>query len=352
MAPKFANDSHVLYEIYNEPIDNPRRSTEAERWAITRPNMQNWVNLIRSYAPNNIIFVGSPQYNTCLVPIISNPVSGTNLVYSWHDYPVGFNGGTWEIDQVTAASAVLPVYCTEWGFSEGWDTITDGTVTNYGLPFQTVVESLNLCGWTAWSTSYDWGPPMFNTDWTLKVGIPEMGGFVKDWLYARRNDNLPVGSGANQPPTVSIYSPTSGGSINAGSSITIQADASDDEAIGKVEFFQGSTKIGEDTTAPYSYTWNSVSQGTYSITAKATDSDQVQTTSAPVTLNVISGAFPSPWQYGDVGGPEVAGYASYSGSTFTVEGSGWDVWGGWDGMHFVYQPDKYKRRNHSQGRLD
>jgi len=338
MAPKFANDSHVLYEIYNEPMDNPRRSTEAERWAVTKPNMQAWVNLIRQYAPNNIVMVGSPQYNTCLVPAITDPVTGTNLVYTWHSYPVGTFNGTWEKDQVTAAAAVLPVFCTEWGFCEGWDSIVSGNIIDYGLPFQTLVEDLELCGFAAWSTSYDWGPPIFNTDWTLRTGIPEMGGFVKDWLYARRNDNLPVGSGANQPPTVSIYSPSNGGSINAGSSVTIQADASDDEAINKVEFFQGSTKIGEDSTSPYSYTWNSASQGTYSITAKATDSDNATTTSAPVTLNVISGAFPAPWVSQDVGGPEVAGYASFSGSTFTLEGSGWDVWAGWDGLQFVYQP--------------
>lgn len=337
MAPKFANDSHVLYEIYNEPIDNPRRSTEAERWAITKPNMQAWINLIRQYAPNNIILAGSPQYNTCLVPAITDPYSGTNIVYTWHDYPVGFPS-QWEKDQVTAASAVLPVFCTEWGFCEGWDTIVSGNMVNYGLPFQTLVENLNLSGWAAWSTTYDWGPPIFNTDWSLRTGIPEMGGFVKDWLYARRNDNLPVGSGQNQPPTVSIYSPTSGGTINAGSSITIQADASDDGTISKVEFFQGSTKLGEDTTAPYSYTWNNVSQGTYSITAKATDNDNASTTSAAVTLNVIAGAFPSPWISADVGGPDVAGYASYSGGTFTSEGDGWDIWGGWDGCHFIYQP--------------
>ncbi len=336
MAPKFANDSHVMYEIYNEPIDNPRRSTEAQRWAVTKPNMQAWINLIRQYAPNNIILAGAPQYNTCLVPAITDPYVGTNIVYTWHDYPVGFVS-QWEKDQVTAASAVLPVFCTEWGFSEGWDTITDGTVTNYGLPFQTLVEQLNLCGWTAWSTSYDWGPPMFNTDWTLKVGIPEMGGFVKDWLYARRNSDLPQGSGQNQPPSVAMISPDSGGSINAGSSITLQADASDDTGLSRVEFYQGSSKVGDDTTAPYAYTWTNVPQGTYSITAKAIDSGNLSTTSDALTLNVVAGAFPSPWLSADVGGPELSGYASYSGGTFTSAGSGWDIWGGWDGLHFVYQ---------------
>ena len=58
---------------------------------------------------------------------------------------------------------------------------------------------------SAWVASYDWGPPMFWGDWTLRVGEGEMGGFVKDTFYAKRNDNQPC------DPNLSIInvSPTS-----------------------------------------------------------------------------------------------------------------------------------------------
>jgi hypothetical protein len=38
-----------------------------------------------------------------------------------------------------------------------------------------------------------------------------------------------------------------------------------------VEFFNGSTKLGEDATAPYSFAWSNVAAGTYTLKAVATD---------------------------------------------------------------------------------
>jgi regulation of enolase protein 1 (concanavalin A-like superfamily) len=48
-------------------------------------------------------------------------------------------------------------------------------------------------------------------------------------------------------------------------------------------------------------------------------------------------ALPSGWSSADVGSPAVAGTATYSGSTFTVEGAGVDVWDPSDQFRFVYR---------------
>jgi fibronectin type 3 domain-containing protein len=47
---------------------------------------------------------------------------------------------------------------------------------------------------------------------------------------------------------------------------------------------------------------------------------------------------PSPWKDGDIGSVGQAGSASASNGTFTVKGSGADIWGGSDGFNYVYQP--------------
>jgi len=47
-------------------------------------------------------------------------------------------------------------------------------------------------------------------------------------------------------------------------------------------------------------------------------------------------ALPSGWQSGDIGATGAAGSASESGGTFTVRGSGDDVWGTADAFHFAY----------------
>ncbi len=91
----------------------------------------------------------------------------------------------------------------------------------------------------------------------------------------------------NQPPTTAITSPFNGQSFTAGSSITITASASDiDGNVTLVEFFRNGIKIGEDTTAPYSITWNDASSGNYTLTTKATDDDNASTDSSPVTISV------------------------------------------------------------------
>lgn len=49
------------------------------------------------------------------------------------------------------------------------------------------------------------------------------------------------------------------------------------------------------------------------------------------------GSLPSPWQKADIGSVGVTGTAGYSSGTFTVDGSGQDIWNSADGFHFVYQ---------------
>jgi len=91
------------------------------------------------------------------------------------------------------------------------------------------------------------------------------------------------------PPTVTLTAPTAAFSGMAPATVSFAADASDaDGSITKVEFFQGTTKVGEDTTgpSPYTFEWTGVAVGTYSLTAKATDNVGATTTSAAVNITV------------------------------------------------------------------
>lgn len=93
-------------------------------------------------------------------------------------------------------------------------------------------------------------------------------------------------SGSNSAPSVSITSPDAGQFFAVGDDITIEAAASDvDGTIVKVEFFQGATLLGEDTTEPYSMTVNDVPGGAYTFSAKATNSNDLSR-SASVTVYV------------------------------------------------------------------
>lgn len=99
--------------------------------------------------------------------------------------------------------------------------------------------------------------------------------------------------GGNPAPTVSITAPANNASFAAPASVTITANAADaNGTVSKVEFFQGSTKLGEDASSPYSFAWTGVAAGTYSLTAKATDNGGASTTSTAVTV-VVNGTVPS-----------------------------------------------------------
>jgi len=91
----------------------------------------------------------------------------------------------------------------------------------------------------------------------------------------------------NATPTVIVTSPANGSVITQGSAIIITADASDtDGSVNKVEFFNGETKLGEATTAPYSFDWTNVASGSYVLTAKVTDNNDAVTTSEIVNVTV------------------------------------------------------------------
>ncbi|MEI7596031.1 MAG: Ig-like domain-containing protein [Bacteroidota bacterium] len=97
------------------------------------------------------------------------------------------------------------------------------------------------------------------------------------------------GVSSNQNPTVSITSPANNTSYTTGTTVEIAATASDaDGSISKVEFYQGTTLLGEDLTSPYTYSWINVGAGNYSITAKAYDNLNAIGTSAPIQITVSS----------------------------------------------------------------
>jgi len=79
----------------------------------------------------------------------------------------------------------------------------------------------------------------------------------------------------NKEPNISITSPLNNSVILSNSSITLSANASDNEGyIKKVEFYNGTKKMGEVTSAPFSHTWSmGLPVGDYNFIAKAYDDD-------------------------------------------------------------------------------
>jgi regulation of enolase protein 1 (concanavalin A-like superfamily) len=108
--------------------------------------------------------------------------------------------------------------------------------------------------------------------------------------------------------------------------------------VNRGDFYAGTTLVGTATTSPYSVTWNNVAAGSYSLTAKVTDSRGGTATSGPVVVSVTSTTLPAPWATEDVGSVDLAGSVTYLNGTFSLKGAGADIWGTTDAFRFVYQP--------------
>lgn len=88
------------------------------------------------------------------------------------------------------------------------------------------------------------------------------------------NRLMSFGSSIDTSPRVAISYPYDGQTFTAPADLVIHAEAYDtDGSVVKVEFYNGTTKLGEDATSPYSFAWNDVPAGNYTIAAKAIDND-------------------------------------------------------------------------------
>lgn len=87
-------------------------------------------------------------------------------------------------------------------------------------------------------------------------------------------------------PTVSLTSPAEGATVL--NTVTLTAEAADETGIVGVQFLLDGNNVGpEDTTAPYSVSWDTLTatNGNHTLTARARDTLN-QTTSTPVNVNV------------------------------------------------------------------
>ncbi|MES2284141.1 MAG: Ig-like domain-containing protein [Bacteroidota bacterium] len=123
---------------------------------------------------------------------------------------------------------------------------------------------------------------------------------------------------------LNINQPINNTSFSAGSPISIQATPSGGTGtVQKVEFFAGTTKLGEDLTSPYSFTWNNATVGNYALTAKTKDSGNNTAISTAININVtdpLTATISSPLNNNFfIVGSAIALKATTSGGTGTIQ---------------------------------
>ncbi len=107
MARTYGNHPHVIYEVYNEPLQ--------VSWSGTiKPYAQAVVNAIRAIDPDNLIIVGTPSWSQEVDAASRDPIAGSNIAYTLHFY--AGTHGQWLRDKAqTALSNGVALFVTEWG---------------------------------------------------------------------------------------------------------------------------------------------------------------------------------------------------------------------------------------------
>ncbi|MEH0530545.1 glycoside hydrolase family 48 protein [Streptomyces stelliscabiei] len=97
--------------------------------------------------------------------------------------------------------------------------------------------------------------------------------------------------GAHQPPITVLTSPAPGAVYSQGTAVPMAATAAaaDSATVTKVEFYDDTTLLGTDTTAPYTHSATGLGVGSHSLVAKAYDSLGASASSTPVGITVASG---------------------------------------------------------------
>lgn len=134
--------------------------------------------------------------------------------------------------------------------------------------------------------------------WTDTVPQSQMLEHIQMVSSAHPEDILIRLEGDPVPPTCRLVWPSEPIRIPANRNLTMEAEAQDsDGSIVKVEFYEGTTKLGEDTESPFCFSWFNVPEGVYVLTARATDSDHLKGTSPAVALTAGGQVGQGPQRY-------------------------------------------------------
>ncbi len=89
---------------------------------------------------------------------------------------------------------------------------------------------------------------------------------VNEWVTVK-NIQDPQDPVDTTPPTVSISAPANVGTVSG--TVSVSVGATDDVGVTKVVLYAGTQKIGEDTTSPYQFSWDTTQVADGSVTLQA-----------------------------------------------------------------------------------
>lgn len=295
---------------------------------------------------------------------ISTSTSGASIRYTTDgSTPSKTNGTVYSSPITLSATTTLNAIAYESGYVDSSITNATYTISGNTLPANWYDADVGVPG-LAGSASYSGttftvsgsGADIYNTADQFNYVSQSVNGnlTITALVNTQTNTNSWAKSGVMIRESTAAGAAYVGVYITPGKGASLQYRPSDNavaingpETTGLIApYWVQLVRNGSTFTAsisPDGVTWTVLGTETATMAVSATaglavcshDNTQLSTaTFTNVTINVL----PTTWTDLDIGAPGVMGRASYSDPTFTVSGSGTDIYGTTDQFHYVYQP--------------
>ena len=209
VAPRYGDDDHVLYEVYNEPTQPGMWGSTDEPWVrdvwqLFVTFIQPIVETVREHT-DTLALVGSPGWSQSPEGALIEPIAGENIAYTYHIYPghesskqQAWDDSTLNGEGVEEVYKEYPLFVTEFGWRAYDHELLGGTTTGFGEPFMEWLEAHDSIHWTAWCGDIWWEPAMF-----------KQGRQADDWLLRGRDAGSSEDSGEFIRQTLANHHPAS-----------------------------------------------------------------------------------------------------------------------------------------------
>jgi len=142
MAEKYGKYPHIIYEIFNEPVEDP--------WGEIKSYSVEVIEAIREFDPDNIILVGSPHWDQDLHIVADDPITGyDNLMYTLHFYAATHSQELRDRGNY-AMKKGIPLFVSE---SAGMSANGDGPIDYDEWHVWIDWMNENMISWVSWSIS-------------------------------------------------------------------------------------------------------------------------------------------------------------------------------------------------------
>lgn len=142
MAEKYGDTPNVLYEVFNEPL-------RLDWSSALKPYHESLRDTIRAKDSDNVILLGTPNWDQDVDVAADDPLTGNNLMYVFHFYSCSHTRARFLDKADYALSRGLPLFVSEWGAATADGIETDASCISEASGWHDWMDE-NSISWAAW----------------------------------------------------------------------------------------------------------------------------------------------------------------------------------------------------------